>query len=41
MKALAGELKNKFVRGIVLYAGSEVIPFDKNIAAVPLQALWT
>jgi len=40
MKILADELKKKFIRGIVLYNGNEVIPFDKNLFAVPIQALW-
>jgi predicted AAA+ superfamily ATPase len=40
MKILAGELKKKFLRGIVLYDGNEVIPFEKNLFAVPMQALW-
>jgi hypothetical protein len=35
--ALAGP---RFHRGIVLYAGREVIPFAANIHALPLPALW-
>ena len=38
---LAQELKKKFVRGIVLYNGKEVIPFGKNLFALPIQTLWT
>lgn len=41
MKMLEAEMKRKFLRGIVLYDGNEVIPFDKNLYAVPIQALWT
>ncbi len=40
LKSLAECAENKFVRGIVLYTGSEVIPFGKNLTAVPLPALW-
>ena len=38
---LAQELKKKFVRGIVLYNGKEVIPFGKNLFALLIQTLWT
>jgi hypothetical protein len=40
MKLLADEMKKKFLRGIVLYDGDEVIPFEKNLFAVPMKALW-
>jgi hypothetical protein len=40
MKLFADEMKKKFVRGIVLYDGNEVIPFAKNMVAVPIQTLW-
>lgn len=33
--------KSKFIRGIVLYNGREIIPFGPNLHAVPLAALWT
>jgi hypothetical protein len=29
------------VRGVVLYAGDETIPFGEKLAALPLAALWT
>ena len=29
-----------FVRGVVLYSGDKVVPFAKNLFAVPLCALW-
>ena len=32
-------LKN-FVCGVVLYSGREVVPFGKDLFAVPFQALW-
>jgi uncharacterized protein len=40
MKMLEVEMKKKFLRGIVLYDGNEVVPFEKNLFAVPIQALW-
>jgi predicted AAA+ superfamily ATPase len=40
LKLLANETKKKFLRGIVLYDGNAIIPFEKNLFAVPLQALW-
>jgi len=33
-------LKRKFHRGIVLYNGDAMIPFEENIHAVPLSAVW-
>jgi len=37
MRDLAGP---SFVRGIVLYTGSEVQPLDERIVGVPISALW-
>jgi predicted AAA+ superfamily ATPase len=31
----------KFVRGIVLYTGNEIVPFQKDIHAVPVSVLWS
>lgn len=39
--SLSRDLKKRFVRGIVLYAGNETIPFGKNLLALPIQSLWT
>lgn len=33
--------KNKFIKGIVLYTGESIIPFGKNLLAVPINSLWT
>lgn len=33
-------LGHNFVKGIVLYTGSTVIPFGDNLFAVPITALW-
>ena len=37
MKALVGD---RFTCGVVLYSGSEVLPFGQDLWALPLQALW-
>lgn len=40
LRALQEAAGEKFVRGIVLHDGSEVVSFDKNHAAMPLSAIW-
>lgn len=30
-----------FVRGVVLYLGTQTVRFDKSLAALPLSSLWT
>jgi hypothetical protein len=40
LRALAEVAGERFVRGIVLYTGSEVVPFGKNLHAAPLPTLW-
>lgn len=41
LKAFAEEMGKKFIRGIVLYNGTEPIPFAKNLFAIPINALWS
>lgn len=41
LKALQEIAGKRFVRGIVLYTGKEVVPFAKNLHAVPLSMLWS
>jgi len=36
----AASTKDRFLRGIVLYAGNTAVPFGGNMWAVPIQALW-
>ncbi len=36
LKKLQDELGNRFVKGILFYTGKEVIPFGKNLFAVPI-----
>ena len=38
---LRDNFPEKFVRGILLYTGDEVVPFGDKLLAVPLNALWT
>ena len=40
LREFARETGKKFRRGIVIYAGKEIIPFGKNLTAVPVTALW-
>jgi predicted AAA+ superfamily ATPase len=40
LKVLRELTKEKFSRGIILYTGDTVIPFEENLWAVPVQALW-
>ncbi len=37
---LAQATGNRFHRGILLYTGSNVIPFGANLHALPISALW-
>lgn len=40
LKALEESLGKHFVRGVILYAGRETIPFAGNMHALPINALW-
>lgn len=40
LKALKEAGGKKFIRGVVLYTGPEIIPFAKDLYAVPIPALW-
>lgn len=40
LKTLKEALKKRFVRGVVLYLGAEIIPFGDNLHAMPLSVLW-
>ena len=41
LAALRGMTGSDFQRGILLYTGTQVIPFDAQISAVPVSALWS
>jgi len=40
LRILAGQLGKQFRCGVLLYTGSEVIPFGENLHAVPLSSVW-
>ena len=40
LRVLADQAGKRFVRGIVLYGGAEVVPFAKRMHAVPLNLVW-
>lgn len=41
LERLAEESRNRFIRGVILYTGREVVPFAKNLHAIPMSNLWT
>ncbi len=41
LRLLHENIGKRFMRGIVLYAGSDFIPFGPELQALPLSALWT
>lgn len=41
LRSLAELLGKKFLRGLVLYRGSETVPFGSNLFAIPLDTMWT
>lgn len=40
LQSLAEAAGNNFLRGIVLYSGSEVVSFGSNLLAMPIDSLW-
>lgn len=40
LKELEASIKADFITGIVLYMGKDVVPFGKNLWAVPFHILW-
>lgn len=40
INAFADETKDKFLRGILFYTGSEIISFAKNLTALPINTFW-
>jgi len=41
LQAMASAVGKRWVRGVVLYTGTEVIPFAVNLHALPVSHLWT
>jgi len=40
LRTMAECLGKRFMRGVVLYAGRAVVPFARNLHALPVGALW-
>ena len=40
LQVLAGVAGKRWVRGVVLYTGTEIIPFAGNLHGLPLGLLW-
>jgi len=40
LKYLKEKAKDKFIKGIVLYARSQTVPFGENFFALPINSLW-
>ena len=40
LKVLAEIAGKDFIRGVVFYLGNEIIPFAKNLYALPVNLLW-
>ena len=41
LQALATAVGKNWVRGVVLYAGAETIPFSANLHGIPIRQLWS
>lgn len=41
LKLLESILHNKFIRGVVLYRGNKILPFEDKMTAMPISKLWT
>jgi predicted AAA+ superfamily ATPase len=40
LQVLADGARKRWVRGVVLYAGTEIIPFTSNLHGLPVSNLW-
>ncbi len=40
LRFLKSILKDKFIRGIVLYKGKDILPFEERMTAMPVSTLW-
>lgn len=40
LKYIQAKVKDKFIKGIVLYTGTACVPFGDNLYALPISALW-
>ncbi len=40
LRWIASQMGPRFLRGILLYTGNEIIPYDRQFMAMPIQSLW-
>ena len=40
LQAMANAVGKRWIRGVVLYTGTEVIPFAENLHGLPMPLLW-
>ena len=40
LKALRSLARDRFLRGVVLYGGEEILAVERDLLAAPIQALW-
>lgn len=40
LRALAERSADRFVRGVLLYLGADVVPFGRSMLAMPVSAIW-
>jgi predicted AAA+ superfamily ATPase len=40
LRSLAEAAGRRFRRGLVLYTGTEIVPFGAGLFALPVEALW-
>lgn len=40
LRFLRAKLGDRFSHGVLLYTGSQALPFGDRLSAVPLEALW-
>ena len=40
LQVLADATRKRWVRGVVLYGGTDIIPFAINLHGVPVSSLW-
>lgn len=41
LQTLQAEARDRFLRGVLLYGGDQVLPFGADLFAVPVSALWS
>lgn len=41
LRELADAVGKNWLRGVILYAGTEVVPFASNLHGIPMPSLWS